>query len=119
MTAVTEVKKSDYVSRRLPYSITPSDYSAWDELSGTLYSVEERAKLEWSIGAVISGDSKTIQKFIVIYGPAATGKSTMLLIIQKLFVGYTASFEARALGSNGNAFATEAFKHNPPCCIST
>ncbi len=37
----------------------------------------------------------------------------MLNIIQKLFVGYTASFEAKALGSGGNAFATEAFKHNP------
>src|SRR4051794_5690225 len=36
--ANTEVKKNDYVSRRLPYSLEPGDYSAWDELVGTLYS---------------------------------------------------------------------------------
>src|SRR5690606_11598683 len=33
----TEVKKSDYVSRRLPYPLAPGDCSAWDELVGTLY----------------------------------------------------------------------------------
>lgn len=110
-------KKSDYVSRKLPYALTPGDYSAWDELMGVLYSTEERAKIEWAIGAVISGDSKKIQKFLVLYGPAGTGKSTVLDIIQKLFVGYTTSFEAKALGSNGNAFATEVFKENPLVAI--
>jgi energy-coupling factor transporter ATP-binding protein EcfA2 len=111
--ANTEVKKSDYVSRRLPYSLEPGDYSAWDELVGTLYSVEERTKIEWAIGAVVSGDSKKIQKFLVLYGPAGTGKSTILNIIQKLFEGYVTTFEAKALGSANNAFATEAFKSNP------
>jgi hypothetical protein len=111
------VKKTDYVSRHLPYSLTPGDYSAWDELVGTLYSSEERAKIEWAIGSVISGDSKKIQKFLVLYGPAGTGKSTVLNIIQKLFVGYTTSFEAKALGMNGNAFATEMFKSNPLVAI--
>lgn len=115
--ANTEVKKSDYVSRRLPYSLAPGDYSAWDELIGTLYSVEERAKIEWAIGAIISGDSKKIQKFLVLYGPAGTGKSTILNIIQKLFEGYTTSFEAKALGSSNGAFATEVFKHNPLVAI--
>lgn len=115
--ANTEVKKTDYVSRRLPYSLSPGDYSAWDELVGTLYSPEERAKIEWAIGAVISGDSKKIQKFLVFYGPAGTGKSTVLNIIQKLFQGYTTSFEAKALGMNGNAFATEVFKSNPLVAI--
>jgi len=112
-----ETKKSDYVSRKLPYALTPGDYSAWDELLGVLYSTEERAKIEWAIGAIISGDSKKIQKFLVLYGPAGTGKSTVLDIIQKLFVGYTTSFEAKALGSNGNAFATEVFKGNPLVAI--
>lgn len=112
-----ETKKSDYVSRKLPYSLVPGDISAWDELMGVLYSKEERAKIEWAIGAVISGDSKKIQKFIVLYGPAGTGKSTVLDIVQKLFVGYTTSFEAKALGSNSNAFATEVFKSNPLVAI--
>lgn len=111
--ANTKVKKSDYVSRRLSYSMAPGDYSAWDELVGTLYSVEERAKIEWAIGAIISGDSKKIQKFIVLYGPAGSGKSTILNIVEKLFAGYTTTFEAKALGGNNNQFATEVFKGSP------
>lgn len=113
----TEVKKSDYVSRRLPYSLVAGDYSSWDELVGTLYSVEERAKIEWVIGAIVSGDSKKIHKFLVLYGSAGTGKSTVLNIVENLFQGYTTSFEAKALGSNNNSFATEAFKHNPLVAI--
>jgi hypothetical protein len=113
----TEVKKSDYVSKRLPYALNPGDCSAWDELVGTLYSVEERAKIEWAIGSVVAGDSKKIQKFMVFYGPAGTGKSTILDIIQKLFVGYTTTFEAKALGSSNGAFATEVFKSNPLVAI--
>ena len=115
--ANTEVKKTDYVSRRLPYKLAPGDISAWDELIGTLYEPEERAKIEWAIGAVVSGDSKKIQKFLVLYGPAGTGKSTVLNIIQKLFDGYTTTFEAKALGSNNNGFATEAFRSNPLVAI--
>jgi len=112
-----EVKRSDYVSRRLSYSLEEGDHSAWDELVGTLYSVEERAKIEWAIGSIVSGDSKKIQKFFVFYGHPGTGKSTIMLIIEKLFEGYTAKFEAKALGSNNNAFATEAFKANPLVAI--
>lgn len=115
--ANTEVKKTDYVSRKLPYPLVAGDTPAWDELVGTLYSVEERAKIEWAIGSVVSGDSKKIQKFIVLYGPAGTGKSTVLDIVQKLFDGYTTTFEAKALGSNSNAFATEVFKSNPLVAI--
>src|SRR5206468_12797168 len=111
------VKREDYVSRKLPYALEKGDISAWDELIGTLYSVQERQKIEWVIGAIVSGDSKTLQKFQVFYGPAGTGKSTILSIVQKLFVGYTTTFEAKALGSNNNQFATEAFKSNPLVAI--
>lgn len=113
----TEVKKSDYVSRRLPYNLAPGDFSAWDELVGTLYSPEERAKIEWAIGAVISGDSKKIEKFLVFYGPGGTGKSTIMKIIQKLFAGYIAMFEAKALVGNNNTFAAAVFKSNPLVAI--
>lgn len=115
--ANTEVKKSDYASRRLPYSLEEGTIDAWDELVGVLYSDEERAKIEWAIGAVISGDSKKIQKFLVFYGPAGSGKSTILNVIQKLFDGYVATFDAKALGSSNNAFATEVFKTNPLVAI--
>lgn len=115
--ANTEVKKNDYISRRLPYALATGSYSAWDELVGTLYSVDERTKIEWAIGAVVAGDARKIQKFLVLYGPAGTGKSTILNIIEKLFVGYTTTFEAKALGSSSNAFATEAFKNHPLVAI--
>ncbi len=113
----TEVSKTDYVSKRLSYPLKEGDYSSYDEIISTLYDPSERAKLEWAIGAVISGDSRHIQKFIVLYGSAGAGKSTILNIIQKLFEGYFTAFEAKALGSNNNAFATEVFKSNPLVAI--
>jgi hypothetical protein len=115
--ANSEVKKSDYVSKRLPYPLASGDISAWDELIGTLYSPEEREKIEYHIGAIVAGDSKKIQKFVVFYGPGGTGKSTMMNIIEKLFAGYTTTFEAKALTSNNAAFATEVFKDNPLVAI--
>lgn len=115
--ADTKVAKSDYVSRRLPYPLQAGDYSAWDELVGTLYSPDERAKIEWAIGAVLSGDSRRIQKFLVFYGPGGTGKSTVLNVIQKLFEGYTTTFEAKALVGSNNSFGTEAFRSNPLVAI--
>ena len=115
--ANTEVKKSDYVSRRLNYPLVSGDISAYDEIIGTLYSPEERAKIEWAIGAIISGDAKNLQKFLVLYGKGGTGKSTILNIVQKLFDGYYTTFEAKSLTSNGNSFATEVFKSNPLIAI--
>lgn len=114
--ANTEVKKTDYVSRRLPYPLLPGDFSAWDEVLSTLYEPEERAKIEWAIGAILSGDSKKIHKFLVFYGAPGTGKGTVLDVISKLFEGYTATFEANMLTSS-SAFATEAFKSNPLVAI--
>lgn len=113
----TKVNKQDYVSKRLGYSLEEGDYSAYDEIIGTLYSESERAKLEWSIGAVIAGDAKSIQKFIVLYGEAGAGKSTILNIIQWLFEGYYTTFEAKAITSSSNAFSTEVFKSNPLVAI--
>lgn len=115
--ANTEVKKTDYASKRLPYSLEPGSCDAWQELLSVLYSEDERDKIEWAIGSVISGDSKNLQKFFVFYGSAGTGKSTILNIIQKMFVGYVATFDAKALGSNNNAFATEVFRSNPLVAI--
>lgn len=112
-----EVKKKDYVSKRLSYPLEKGEYKAYDELIGTLYEPEERAKLEWTIGAVVAGEGKHIQKFIVLYGEAGAGKSTILNIIQQLFDGYYTTFEAKALTSTSNAFATEVFKSNPLVAI--
>lgn len=113
----TEVKKSDYVSRRLPYPLQEGPIDSYEELFGTLYTPEEKAKLEWAVGAIISGDSKYIQKFIVLYGAAGSGKSTFLNLIQKMFDGYFTTFEAKALTGNNNSFSTEVFKSNPLVAI--
>lgn len=115
--ANAKVSKKDYSSKRLPYPLEKGDISAWDKLISTLYSPEERHKIEWSIGAIVTGDSKNIQKFMVFYGSAGTGKSTILNIIQKLFEGYYSVFDARALGSSSNSFALESFKSNPLVAI--
>lgn len=115
--ANTEVTKKDYVSKRLPYSLAAGDISAWDELVSTLYKPEDRAKIEWAIGCVIAGDSTTIQKFLVFYGPGGTGKSTVINIIQMLFEGYVSTFDAKALTGNNNSFATEVFRENPLVAI--
>lgn len=109
--------KEDYASKKLDYPLEKGDTPAWDKLISTLYSDEERHKIEWAIGSVISGDSKHIQKFMVLYGAAGTGKSTILNIIQQLFSGYYSVFDAKALGSSSNSFALEAFKTNPLVAI--
>lgn len=115
--ANTPTSKSDYSSKKLNYSLEEGDISAYDKLISTLYAPEERKKIEWAIGSIVSGDSKNIQKFLVLYGAAGTGKSTILNIIQSLFDGYYSVFDAKALGSSSNSFALEAFKSNPLVAI--
>lgn len=111
--ANSDVKKTDYASKRLPYSLADGNHAAWDTVVGTLYNEEERAKIEWAIGAIVSGDSKSLQKFLVFYGPPGSGKSTVLNVIEQLFQGYSSVFDARELAGNNNSFAASAFKDNP------
>ena len=111
------VNKKDYASKRLEYPLEEGKIEAYDKLMSVLYSEEERHKIEWAIGAVVTGDSKKIQKFMVFYGEPKSGKSTVLNIIQKLFDGYCSPFDAKALGSSSNSFALEAFKTNPLVAI--
>ena len=91
--ANTSVKKDSYASKRLPYPLEQGSIAAYDELMTTLYTPEEREKIEWAIGSIVNGDSKKIQKFLVLYGPPGSGKSTILNIIQKMFDGYWAVFD--------------------------
>ena len=113
----TETKKDDYASKRLNYPLSDGEHRAWDKLMSVLYSDDERLKIEWAIGSVVSGDSKILQKFVVFYGAIGTGKSTVIDIIQQLFDGYYSAFDAKSLGSSNNAFALEAFKNNPLVAI--
>ena len=115
----TKVKKKDYVSKRLPYALADGSHEAWDKLVDTLYSPGEREKIEWSIGAIVSGDSRKIQKFFVLYGPPGKGKGTILKIIDKLFTGYCTTFDAKALGTSNDQFSMEVFRSNPLVAIDT
>ena len=109
--------KKDYASKRLPYPLEAGECPAYEKIISTLYSEEERHKIEWAIGSIVTGDSKTLQKFLVLYGGPGTGKSTILNIIQDLFDGYHAVFDAKALGSANAQFALEPFKKNPLVAI--
>ena len=109
--------KEDYASKRLSYPLEKGSIEGYDKLISVLYSEEERHKLEWAIGSIVSGDSKDIQKFVVLYGEAGTGKSTVLNIIKKLFEDYCASFESKTLGQANASFALEQLNSNPLVAI--
>ena len=109
--------KKDYASKRLSYPLEPGDCPAYEKIISTLYTESERHKLEWAIGSIVTGESRNLQKFMVLYGGPGTGKSTILNIVQDLFDGYHAVFDAKALGSANAQFALEPFKKNPLVAI--
>lgn len=111
-----ETEKSDYATFKLPYNMAEGDTSAWDELTDKLYSPEEKRKIEYGIGSVISGASKTLQKFFIFVGDAGTGKSTILGIINDMFKGYTATIDVESIGM-GKDFALETLSNNPLIAI--
>lgn len=112
-----ETKRKDYSSKRLSYAIEQGATESWELLISTLYSEEERRKIEWAIGSIVAGDSIKLQKFFALYGGPGTGKSTILNIIEMLFEGYVAHFDAKSLGSYSSQFSTAAFKNNPLVAI--
>ena len=115
--ASDKTTRKDLASKKLPYDLSTEPCPSWDELVSVLYSPEEREKIEWSIGSIIAGDSVNIQKFFVFYGDPGSGKSTILSVIEKLFEGYTATFEAKDLVGRNNSFSLEQFNNNPLVAI--
>ena len=113
----SKTNKKDYASKRLDYPLEDGKIDAYDKMMSTLYDKDERQKIEWAIGSIISGESKKLQKFLVLYGAPKTGKSTILDIIEKLFDGYWTAFDAKTLGSSSASFALEAFRSNPLVAI--
>ena len=113
----TGLSRENYVSKCLKYPLEAGKYDAWDKLVGTLYDGDERHKIEWCIGAIVTGASKHIQKFMVFYGDPGTGKSTIINVIEQLFKGYSTNFDAKSLGSANKDFALEPFKDNPLVAI--
>lgn len=108
-----ELCKDDYASFTLSYPLVNALCPNYDKLMETLYDPDERQKLEWTIGAIFSGASRTIQKFVVLYGDAGSGKSTFIKIIQLLFEGYCKAVETKALGMASDQFSMEPLRDNP------
>ena len=112
-----DVAPEMYRSKRLSYDPIDCDIYAYDLLMSVLYSKEDRKKIEWIVGAVLSGDSIKIEKMLVLYGPPGSGKSTVLDLVKTLTDGYWSGFIASDLVSNANQFATALFKDNPLIAI--
>jgi hypothetical protein len=111
-----ELTRESHATRRLPYARKAGPIDNYNKLMEVLYHPTERDKLEWAVGAILTGDSKHIQKFITLYGSAGSGKSTFLNIVQKLVEGYYISFNAKDLVGH-DAFGAEVFKSNPLVAI--
>lgn len=111
-----QLTRETYATRKLPYALVSGSIENYDKLMGVLYEPEERDKLEWAVGSILTGDSRYIQKFITLYGSAGSGKSTFLNIVQKLVEGYYISFNAKDLVGH-DAFGLEVFKTNPLVAI--
>lgn len=110
-------RREDYSTTRLPYDIIEMETPAFDKMIETLYYPQERKKIMWAIGAILSGDSKKIQKFFAFYGLPGKGKGTIIKIIEQLFQGYYSTFNADALTNRSSQFSMEPFKNNPLVAI--
>lgn len=112
-----KVGRDDHRSKRLSYALKNGNHDSFDLIMRTLYDDDNRTKIEWSIGSIVAGESKNIQKFMVLYGDPGSGKSTVLHIIEKLFEDYVIPFDAKAITTSNNSFAAEMFKTNPLVAI--
>lgn len=113
----TPIRQENYASYRLPYSLEDGIPVYWAKLIDTLYDPSEREKIEWSIGAVLTGDSRNIDKFLVFYGDPGSGKSTVLNVMQALFGEYCVPFDSESLAQRNNSFALSAFADDPLVAI--
>lgn len=113
----TPIRREDHVSYRLPYSLEDGVPVNWAKLVDTLYDPSEREKIEWAIGSILTGDCRTIDKFLVFYGDPGSGKSTILNVMQKLFGDFCVPFDSESLAQRSNSFALSAFADDPLVAI--
>lgn len=57
----------------------------WDFLLSTLFKDAERMQIECAIGALLHDREEGLKRNYLIYGPPASGKSTILNYISKIF----------------------------------
>ena len=111
-----DVAKDDYSTGKLSYNLEEGSTESWDQLVGYLYEPEEKEKIEWMIGSIVSGFSKKIQKFFVFYGKPGSGKGTIMKIMENMFKPYYAPFESKRVVSN-SSFPLECLAMNPLVAI--
>lgn len=107
-----EVKREDYSLRQLSYSPKEGSTKNFDEMLGKLYSDVEREKIEWFLGAVLTGKIADIQKFMYLYGSKGSGKGTVIDIFRMLFEGYYSEIDLGDLTS-GKDFSSDQVKEVP------
>lgn len=116
------VTKDMYRSKNVGYSKQTGPHPCWDRFSNKFLNEPNKHKLEWSIGCMLSGDGKKVQKFVVIHGDPGTGKGSLLKVIKRLLGGddnvknpdvYWVAFDAGSLTTRGNAFPLEQFHGDP------
>jgi len=112
-----DVTPDMYRSKRLKFKIADGNIDNYNKLMDTLYSPDNRRKIEWVIGSIFTGDSKKIEKFLVLYGNPGSGKSTILDLMKELFDGYYESFVAANLADKTSQFSTEFLRNNPIVAI--
>ena len=106
-----------YRSKRLKYNLMEQPIEAYDRIMSVLYSEEDRRKVEWMVGSIFAGESKSVEKLLVLYGEPGSGKSTVLDLIKNLTEDYWSPFVASDLASKQNQFSTAQFKDNPILAI--
>lgn len=110
--------KGHAASFKMPYSLSDAPAPVWDEIISTLYSPEERTKIEWALGSIFTGASvDEVQKFYVFFGAPGSGKSTIMNIIERLFEGHVTHFSAMEMGRSDSQFSLEPFAKNPLLAI--
>ena len=111
-----EPKRSDYVSKVLPYPFVETPTPCYDRICDKLYLPTDEEKWEWLVGCGLVGDAKKIQKMLVFYGAPGTGKSTIInkVIADCIFGGedmFATKFEANNLVNRDN-FGTDFLEHD-------
>lgn len=104
--------RRQYRSKKLEYDPEDIPTPYYDKLMSTIWPEKDRERIEWCIGAMLVGDSKEIQKFLVMYGPPQSGKSTTIAIMKRLLEGYDDKFSAESI-AKAKSFATSLLASNP------
>ena len=105
-------KREDYSTFQLPYTPTNQPTPAFDELSSILYAPDQLDKILWCLGALFTGEIVNIEKFLFLYGPAGTGKGTIIKIIEMLLGQYIGGIDLKQLTS-GSEYATGTLQELP------